>query len=617
MTLPILRNAQSLVYLSVLLMLGLLALEVVRTLRQEYRNEVGLILAASDRTVQKLGARTTEVFDRVNQATLLVKFLTDKRALPPLLQLRDAGVISDELVQFVYVADRLGFIIDTTAGLSAANVADEDFFKLHKRQADLDVAIAPVWTNPINGALGIPVTRRLGTGGNFGGMVAATVNPAALSVAYAMAEGKGTAVGVLGADGVFRSRTVDGKLSFGERADPLRVVDRAAEVRKTGLPMRSPIDGVSRFVSAVKVDKYPLYAVVAVNADTALAGYRQTRQQVLIWAAAVATGIVLCGGVVLAQVKRLDTSRRRTRKAEAAFRATLEGSLDAVTILAAQRDAAGVLCDLTVTDCNTLAASLVQLDRQQLLGRRLRDLAPSMDPFLRHFDRVIQSQKSAQAQLPATEPHLVGRWLHHQLVPLEDGVALITRDVTEQRLAEAALDSAARCDGLTKLSNRRHFEEILDGARARALRSGEAMALMYIDLDGFKTINDTMGHAAGDAVLIEVARRLKQVVRETDAVCRLGGDEFVVLAERAGSLHDIRDLCARLVVALKAPHDIAGRLATSTPSIGAAIFDASETPDALCRRADAAMYSAKTSGKSKYVMADAVNSAQSQLAVLE
>ena len=72
-------------------------------------------------------------------------------------------------------------------------------------------------------------------------------------------------------------------------------------------------------------------------------------------------------------------------------------------------------------------------------------------------------------------------------------------------------------------------------ARARALRSGEAMALMYIDLDGFKNVNDTMGHAAGDAVLIEVARRLKQTVRDTDAVCRLGGDEFVVLAERAGT----------------------------------------------------------------------------------
>ena len=601
-----LRNAQSLVYASVLLMLGLLAFEVVRTLQHEYRSEVAVILSASDRTVQKLGARTTEVFDRVNQATLLVKYLTDIESLPPLVSLRDAGVISNELVQFMYVANEQGFVFDTTAGLSAANVADEDFFKLHKRDAGLDVSIAPVWTNPVNGAPGIPVTRRLGAGSAFEGLVTATVNPAALSVAYAKSEAQGTAVGVLGADGVFRSRSVDGKLSFGERSDPLRVMQRAAEVRKTGLPFPSPIDGVLRFVSAVKVDKYPLYAVVAVDATNALAAYRHTRQQVLTWAIGVAAGILLFGGIVLAQVKKLDASRRRTRQAEAAFRATLEGSLDAVAILAAKRDAAGVLRDLTVTDCNTFAASLVQLEREQVLGKRLLELAPSMAAFLKRFERVIKSQKTLQAQVPATEPHLVGRWLHHQIVPLEDGVALITRDVTERRLAEQALDAAARCDALTRLSNRRHFEEILAMARARALRSGEAMALMYIDLDGFKNVNDTMGHAAGDAVLIEVARRLKQTVRDTDAVCRLGGDEFVVLAERAGTAQDVSDMCTRLVIALKAPHVIAGRLAAATSSIGAAIFRASETPEALCQRADAAMYRAKTSGKSKYVLAEVV-----------
>lgn len=598
-----LRSAQSVVLVGMLLMFGVLVFEVARMLRHEYRNEVAVILSAGDRTAQKLGARTTEVFDRVNQATLLVTYLSQKGTLPPLLSLREAGVIADDLVQFVYVADQQGFVIDTTAGLSAANVADEDFFKLHKREADLDVAIAPVWTNPISGAPGIPVTRRLGAGSAFGGLVAATVNPAALSVAYARTEAQGTAIGVLGMDGVFRSRTVDGRLSVGDRADPARLMERAAEVRRTGLPTRSPIDGVSRFLSAVKVDKYPLYAVVAVDAEAAMEGYRETRQQVLTWATVVAAGILLFGGITLAQVKRLDASRQRTRQAQAAFRATMEGSLDAVTILAAHRDAAGVLLDLTVTDCNTLGASLLQLEREQVLGRHLFDLAPSMAGLLPQFEQVIQARQSLQTQVPATEPHLAGRWLHHQWVPLDDGVALITRDVTETRLAEQKLADAARCDALTQLANRRHFEEILELARARALRSGETMALIYIDLDGFKGINDTFGHAAGDAVLIEVGRRLKGVVRETDTVCRLGGDEFVVLAERAGSESDVCDLCARVVQALMAPHLVAGRGVTATPSVGAAVLAAPETPQALCQRADAAMYQAKTSGKCKYVFA--------------
>ena len=606
MHLPLLRNArgiQGLVQAGVLLVLGVLGFATVSTLRHEYRNEVAEIMSASDRTAHKLAARTTEVFDRVNQATLLVRYLKDKGALPPLSTLRDAGVISDDIVQFVYVADRHGFVIDTTAGLSAANVADEDFFKRHRRESDLDVAIAPVWIDPISGVHGIPVTRRLATGPEFQGLITATVNPASLSVAYAKTEARGTAIGVLGADGVFRSRTVDGTLSHGERADPERVLRSAAETRTTGGLTTSPIDGRARFLAAVKVEKYPLYAVVAVDAEQALATYRHTRERVLTWAAVVAAGVLLAGWIVLIQVRRLDASRQRTKTAEAAFRATLEGSLDAVTILRAERDAAGVLQDLTVTDCNTLAASLVGVERGQLLGQRLCRFVPSVSSQLKHFDQVIRSQRSAHAQVLATEPRLAGRWLHHQLVPLDDGVALITRDVTEKRLADEALAALARSDGLTQLSNRRHFEELLDAARARAIRSGEPLALMYIDLDGFKAVNDSLGHAAGDAVLVEVAHRLKAAVRETDAVARLGGDEFVVLAERAGSLHDVRELCDRILAALRQPHQLSGHTALATPSVGVAILDGLETSASLCERADAAMYVAKASGKSMYVMA--------------
>jgi diguanylate cyclase (GGDEF)-like protein len=476
--------------------------------------------------------------------------------------------------------------------------------------------IAPVWTNPLTGVQGVPVTRRLATGAAFEGLITATVNPTALSVDYARTEARGTAVGVLGVDGIFRSRTVDGKHSFGDRADPARLVERTAEVRTTGTPLKSPIDGRSRFLSAVKVDKYPLYAVVAVDAENALATYRHTRDKILTWAAVVALGVVLVGWVVWLQVRRLGASRRRTQKAEAAFRATLEGSLDAVAILAAERDAAGVLLDFIVTDCNTLAASLIGRERQQLLGRRLCELTPTMSPFLKYFEQVIHSRQASQAQLLAMEPHLLGRWLHYQLVPLEDGIALITRDVTDKKSAEEALAALARCDALTKLSNRRHFEEVLDAARARAIRCGETMALMYIDLDGFKAINDTLGHAAGDAVLVEVARRLKAAVRETDTVGRLGGDEFVVLTERAGSLQDVRDLSERVVDALRESHELSGHRAFATPSVGVAVFDSIEPASTLCERADTAMYLAKSTGKSKYVMAQSVPGAVAKLTVV-
>jgi diguanylate cyclase (GGDEF)-like protein len=576
MPLPQLRSAQSLVVASVLLALAVVAFEAVRTSRHEYRTALAEILSSSDRKAQKLATQTTEVFDRVNETTLLIKYLHERAEPPSLDALRDAGVISRELVQFIYVADRRGFILDTTAGLSAANVSDEEFFKRHKHHADLDVSIAPVWTKPVTSQLGVPVTRRLTNGADFAGIVTATVNPAALSVNYAKTEAQGTAIGVLGADGIFRSRTVDGRLSYGERSDPARVLERAAEVHRTGIPAKSPIDGVDRFLSAIKIDKYPLYAVVAVDADQALAGYRHTRATVLGWAIVVGLAALFAGGFALTQARRLDTSRAKARKAEATFRATLEGSLDAVTVLTAERDNTGYLVDMRVGDCNTHAASMIGLQREELLGRRLCDVAPSMAGFLQHFDHTIRAQRGMQAEIMATDPHLAGRWLHHQLVPLEDGVALITRDVTDFRIAADALASLARSDALTGLSNRRHVDEVLDAARARAMRSGEPLALIYIDLDGFKAINDTFGHAAGDRVLVGVAERLKNKVRETDLVGRLGGDEFVVVAERAGGLQDIEELCGRLLRALQEPHAVIDQVAIATPIIGVAVFDGLE-----------------------------------------
>ncbi len=598
------RSARSLVVASVALVLAIVGFEAARALRNEYAHEIETILATSDRTAQKLATQTMDVFDRVNQVTLLVKYLHERDRLPPLLALRDAGVLSEALVQSVYLTDRRGFVIDTTAGLSAANVADEDFFKRHQREPGLDVTIAPVWTNPINSERGIPVTRRLSEGAAFHGMVTATVNPAALSVTYAKTEARGTAVGVLGADGVFRSRTVDGQLSFGEKTNVESLVERAAAVHRTGIPLKSRIDGVARFVSMVKVDKYPLYAVVAVDAEQALAPYRHTREKVVTWAVAVALAALFAGAIVFDQARRLDVSRARAKKAEATFRATLEGSLDAVTVLVAERDSAGHLTDMRVADCNSHAAAMLGLLPAELLDRRLCEVAPSMAGFLQHFDKVIREKKGSQAEVAATEPRLAGRWLHHQLVPLADGVALITRDVTDYRAATEALSSLARSDALTGLSNRRHVEEVLDSARARAIRNGEPLALIYVDLDGFKAINDTLGHAAGDRVLVSVGQRLKRTVRETDLVGRLGGDEFVVVAERAGTLAEIQALCERLLRALQAPHALPGQQALSTPSIGLAIFDGTESAAALCARADAAMYLAKTGGKSRYVIAE-------------
>ena len=163
-----------------------------------------------------------------------------------------------------------------------------------------------------------------------------------------------------------------------------------------------------------------------------------------------------------------------------------------------------------------------------------------------------------------------------------------------RREAEARLTYAATHDALTGLRNRLSFNAEMDKAIARADRNGWRTAILFIDLDGFKGINDTLGHQAGDIVLIEAARRFKSVVRASDSIARFGGDEFIVLLEQAGHDGDIADVANKLVRTLKVPIPGIDENTEVGASIGVAIFPV-DARDAvtLMACADAAMYKAK------------------------
>ena len=169
-----------------------------------------------------------------------------------------------------------------------------------------------------------------------------------------------------------------------------------------------------------------------------------------------------------------------------------------------------------------------------------------------------------------------------------------------RREAEARLTYAATHDALTGLRNRLSFNAELDKAISRAERNGWRTALLFIDLDGFKLINDALGHNAGDIVLVETARRFKNTVRASDSIARLGGDEFIVLLEQAGHDGDIADIANKLVKTLDAPFPGIDPHARIGASVGAAIYPV-DARDAvtLLGCADAAMYKAKAATESR------------------
>jgi diguanylate cyclase (GGDEF)-like protein/PAS domain S-box-containing protein len=187
------------------------------------------------------------------------------------------------------------------------------------------------------------------------------------------------------------------------------------------------------------------------------------------------------------------------------------------------------------------------------------------------------------------------------------GFYLMTFNITALKEAERKLSELARLDTLTGLPNRLAFNEFLPSAIARAQRAGSALALLFLDIDSFKAINDTLGHACGDGVLAEYARRLLAGVRGTDTVARLAGDEFVVVLENLRTQEAAAAVAQKIVGQVASPaFQVDGRTLEVTTSIGIAFLqavDISVTAEELLARADAALYDAKSAGRNRFAFA--------------
>ncbi|HEX4858774.1 MAG TPA: EAL domain-containing protein [Usitatibacteraceae bacterium] len=226
-----------------------------------------------------------------------------------------------------------------------------------------------------------------------------------------------------------------------------------------------------------------------------------------------------------------------------------------------------------------------------------------VEELARLMDEVSESRDYSRRSVPATRDE-VGRLslaFNGMLEQMQQHEAQLRHELTEREHAELRLVDMATNDAVTGLRNRHFFTEQLRTAVTRASREDARFALMFIDLDNFKVVNDTLGHSTGDMLLTEFGSRLRHAVRESDLVARLGGDEFAVLLESSDARASVERLAQKIADMSRLPISAEHRDVIVTSSVGIAFFpDGGRTAEDLVRNADAAMYHAKAAGKNTY-----------------
>ena len=247
------------------------------------------------------------------------------------------------------------------------------------------------------------------------------------------------------------------------------------------------------------------------------------------------------------------------------------------------------------------------IDPADLMGRRLADTVADPVHYEERRERLHAALAGERVCFEVESVMLgIRRCLQITYIPDQQadgtvtGVFALSSDITPMKQVEAKLSQLAGVDALTGLPNRRQFEDRIAAALADAEVSGRALAVMFLDLDHFKSINDRLGHVAGDIVLKEFAERLRHTVRGTDIAARLAGDEFVVLLEGVQGEHDIEVVARKVVAAIREPFFCAGAPLQVTTSIGVAYCIQPRTAGEILSCADAALYEAKGAGRDTF-----------------
>jgi diguanylate cyclase (GGDEF)-like protein len=512
--------------------------------------------------------------------------------------------LSDGLseVASIHVFDANGQLINSSQSwpVAAVNIADQGYFRdFAADDRSPRVRLAPV--NSTAGWTTVIARKVVGPNGQFLGVVSRDMSPANLESFFeSVALGPGSAISMLHRDGTMLARYphIEAMIGRNFRKAPVQQILARADYGTTRLI--SPVDGEDRLAAARALSEFPLSIIATTTVATALADWRAQTRSLVVAAGLVALVIALTLSLI---VRKLSRQHQNSERRLALEKERLDTAINNMTqgLLLYDADARIVLCNRRYLEMYDLSPDVVKPGchfRDLIAHRKETGSFPgNVDEFCASVLRNVAQKRATDSILETTD----GRSILIVNRPLANGGWVTTQeDITERRRAEQQIAYLAHHDALTDLPNRVSFREQLQQELERT-RRGEQLAVLYIDIDEFKSVNDSLGHPAGDELLKAVASRLRSCIRETDFVARLGGDEFAIVQTGIKQPSDVVELVKRIYEAIREPHECLGHQVATDASIGIALAPNDGTElDQLLNNADLAMYGAKADGRRTY-----------------
>ncbi|HEY8565627.1 MAG TPA: EAL domain-containing protein [Beijerinckiaceae bacterium] len=479
---------------------------------------------------------------------------------------------------------------------------DLDAFRAH-RKAGASVRVGKPFFDADTGHWSAAVSRVYPRSASKGAplLAVAHVDLSQLQRFYASIDvGRGGSIVLWRADGLLLTRAPYNGAHIGRVYPGAALFKELARAPNGLYRAASATDGTRRIVAYRQLPGTDLVTVAALSEEDSLTAWAAEMRSTLAILALVLLALVAFGALVAREMRRRAEAEARATQKSALLEATLE-TMDQGLLMVDQ--------ETTVQVCNRRAQELLELPAE-LLARR-----PSFDEVIRYqfardefakqdtsFRDWVESGGFEQTHHVYERERPNGTVLEVRTVPFAGGGAVRTyTDITARKRAEKRISHIARHDALTDLPNRVFFRERLEQALAGMRRRGDGVALLCLDLDHFKGVNDTLGHPIGDALLKAVAQRIRAELREEDTVARLGGDEFAILQNGTGQPAAGAALAHRLVASLGQPYLLEGHPINVGASIGIAVVtEAAGDADTLLRNADLALYRAKEDGRGTY-----------------